>query len=120
MALGSLIWLAERRQNSLRFPLAIRPCFANGMWFALVTLTTVGYGDKAPVTRVGKAITAAWMVISLIAVSSITAGLASTFTCSCLGRRMGAFNRQPHSRVSVSLSLLEPAERSSQNEGRCA
>ena len=45
---GNLIWLAERRRNSEHFP---RPYFkgvGNGMWFALVTLTTVGYGDRAP------------------------------------------------------------------------
>ena len=44
VAVGSLIWLAERRQNSSQFSLAIRPGLANGMWFALVTLTTVDYG----------------------------------------------------------------------------
>ena len=54
VAVGSMIWLAERRQNSSQFPQAVLPGLANGMWFALVTLTTVGYGDKAPVTRVGK------------------------------------------------------------------
>ena len=80
VAVGSMIWLAERRQNSSQFPQAVLPGLANGMWFALVTLTTVGYGDKAPVTRVGKGVTAVWMVMSLIAVSSITAGLASAFT----------------------------------------
>ncbi|MGB1416778.1 MAG: transporter substrate-binding domain-containing protein [Synechococcus sp.] len=80
LTVGGLIWLAERRQNSDQFPAAAVPGVANGMWFALVTLTTVGYGDKAPVTRVGKGITALWMVVSLIAVSSITAGLASAFT----------------------------------------
>ena len=48
MVVGSLIWLAERRGNSEQFPAQPLPGIASGMWFALVTLTTVGYGDKAP------------------------------------------------------------------------
>ena len=80
LAVGSLIWLAERRRNAEQFPRAPLAGIGSGMWFALVTLTTVGYGDKAPVTRTGRGLTAAWMTISLIAVSSLTASLASAFT----------------------------------------
>ncbi|WP_353616574.1 transporter substrate-binding domain-containing protein [Synechococcus sp. A15-24] len=40
----------------------------------------VGYGDKAPITRIGRGLTAFWMVTSLIAMSSLTASLASAFT----------------------------------------
>ena len=80
MVVGSLIWLAERRGNSEQFPAQPLPGIASGMWFALVTLTTVGYGDKAPITRLGRGLTAIWMVTSLIAVSSLTASLASAFT----------------------------------------
>ena len=80
LVVGSLIWLAERRTNSEQFPRDWLPGISSGMWFALVTLTTVGYGDKAPITRTGRGITGAWMVISLIAVSSLTASLASAFT----------------------------------------
>ena len=80
MVVGSLIWLAERRSNSEQFPAQPLPGIASGMWFALVTLTTVGYGDKAPITRIGRGLTAIWMVTSLIAVSSLTASLASAFT----------------------------------------
>ena len=79
---GNLIWLAERRRNSEHFP---RPFFkgvGNGMWFALVTLTTVGYGDRAPTSRTGRTIAGVWMLMSLLALSSITAGLASAFTVS--------------------------------------
>ena len=77
---GNLIWLAERRSNHSQFPRQYVQGLGNAMWFALVTLTTVGYGDRAPVSKTGRAITALWMVISLVAVSSITAGLASAFT----------------------------------------
>ena len=80
LVVGSLIWLAEHNCNSEQFPRGWLPGISSGMWFALVTLTTVGYGDKAPITRTGRSITGAWMVISLIAVSSLTASLASAFT----------------------------------------
>ena len=65
LVVGSLIWLAERRSNSEQFPAQPLPGIASGMWFALVTLTTVGYGDKAPITRLGRGLTAIWMVTSL-------------------------------------------------------
>ena len=50
------------------------------MWFALVTLTTVGYGDKAPVTKTGKVITSLWMLMTLVAASPLTAGIATVMT----------------------------------------
>ena len=80
LVVGTFIWLAEHRQNPEQFPPKPLPGITNGMWFALVTLTTVGYGDKAPITRLGRGVTAAWMVISLVAISTLTAGLASAFT----------------------------------------
>ena len=79
---GNLIWLAEREENSQQFPPKYLSGVGNGMWFALVTLTTVGYGDRSPVSKAGQLIASVWMVISLVSVSSITAGLASAFTVS--------------------------------------
>ena len=79
---GNLIWLAERRKNTEQFPREYLHGVGNGMWFGLVTLTTVGYGDRAPLSRSGRTIAGVWMVMSLVAVSSITAGLASAFTLS--------------------------------------
>jgi polar amino acid transport system substrate-binding protein len=84
---GNLIWLAERGRNPGHFPRPYLRGLGNGMWFALVTLTTVGYGDRAPVTRFGRAVAGMWMVVALLAVSSITAGLASAFTVSLAGQR---------------------------------
>lgn len=51
----------------------------DGLWWALVTLTTVGYGDIFPITVAGKLFTAI-VVISSLGVVAIPAGLlASSF-----------------------------------------
>ena len=77
---GNLIWLAEHRRNSEEFHPRYAEGIQNGMWFALVTLTTVGYGDRSPKTKFGQLITSIWMIVALLSFSSITAGLASAFT----------------------------------------
>jgi polar amino acid transport system substrate-binding protein len=77
---GNAMWLAERKQNPEHFSRQYLPGIGNGMWFALVTLTTVGYGDRAPMTPAGRFVASIWMLISLIAVSSLIGGLASAFT----------------------------------------
>ncbi|WP_232308942.1 transporter substrate-binding domain-containing protein [Picosynechococcus sp. PCC 73109] len=77
---GNGMWLVERRHNPEEFPNQYLRGVGNGMWFALVTLTTVGYGDRSPKTPWGRFIAGVWMLISLIAVSSLIGGLASAFT----------------------------------------
>ncbi len=76
---GNLIWLAERKKNPI-FAKQYLPGVGNGMWFAIVTFTTVGYGDLTPLTRAGRMLTATWMIIALITASSMTAGIATSFT----------------------------------------
>jgi polar amino acid transport system substrate-binding protein len=93
---GNLIWLVERRHNPDHFPRQYLKGVANGTWFALVTLTTVGYGDRAPLTQAGRAIAGAWMVISLVTVSTITAGLASAFTISLSKSQSSGITKPAH------------------------
>jgi polar amino acid transport system substrate-binding protein len=84
---GNLIWLAERRKNPEQFPPDYSSGVRNGVWFALVTLTTVGYGDRTPVTKTGQLIAGIWMIITLVTVSSLTAGLASALTAAISGEK---------------------------------
>lgn len=47
----------------------------DGLWWALVTLTTVGYGDIAPITAAGRTIAVMTMIFGMIAYSLVIANL---------------------------------------------
>jgi len=82
---GTLLWLAERERSPEQFPPDPAHGIANGMWLAIVTMSTTGYGDRAPITFWGRVIAGSWMVISIIFATSMVAGIASTLTLSGLG-----------------------------------
>ncbi|PKR79747.1 ABC transporter substrate-binding protein [Brumimicrobium salinarum] len=82
---GTLLWLAERNASPDQFPHDPINGIGTGMWLALVTMSTVGYGDRAPVTLIGRIIAGSWMVISIIFATSMVAGIASTLTISSIG-----------------------------------
>ncbi len=81
---GALLWLAERKDNSEQFPPDPVNGIGNGIWLAVVTMTTVGYGDRAPITKAGRIIAGSWMIIALVTATSLVAGIASTLTVSGL------------------------------------
>lgn len=51
--------------------------FGDAWWWALTTMTTVGYGDTFPVTTTGRFIAAALMVGGIALLGTVTATLAS-------------------------------------------
>jgi len=54
--------------------------FGDGVWFALVTSATVGYGDIVPSNAAGRFIAAALMVLGLFVVGLLTGAVAERFT----------------------------------------
>jgi voltage-gated potassium channel len=54
------------------------PSVGVGIWWALQTVTTVGYGDVVPSTFAGRTIGGLVMVIGIAFISFVTAGVTST------------------------------------------
>lgn len=79
MIFGFLVWFFERRYNQNQFRKGIRGIF-DGIWWASVTMTTVGYGDKSPVSFWGRLFSVVWMFTAVIIISSFTATISSALT----------------------------------------
>lgn len=70
---GALAVLDAERTN----PDANITSFADALWWALTTMTTVGYGDRFPTTGQGRLAAAALMVGGVTLLGAVTATLAS-------------------------------------------
>ena len=68
---GSAVWLVERG-----VPEGEIGSWGDGLWWALTTLTTVGYGDHVPVTLTGRLIGAAVMIAGVAVLGGVAAGVA--------------------------------------------
>jgi voltage-gated potassium channel len=53
--------------------------FGRSLWWGMVTLTTVGYGDVVPVTFLGRLVGVTLMIIGFLSLSLVTATVASVF-----------------------------------------
>ena len=55
------------------------PTIGSGLWWAVQTVTTVGYGDVTPVTVPGRLVAALVMLVGIGFLTVITAAITSTF-----------------------------------------
>ena len=53
------------------------PAFADALWWAVATITTVGYGDFYPVTQLGRFVAAGLMIGGIAVLGIVTAAVAS-------------------------------------------
>ncbi len=68
--------------------------YADAVWWGIVTLLTVGYGDKYPTTVVGREIASILMLCGVGCVGIITAKISSIFLEQTLLNRRGRVNTQ--------------------------
>ncbi|MBC5992958.1 ion channel [Pontibacter cellulosilyticus] len=79
LIVGTIIYFVERKQNEDNFggDRSVAEGIGSGFWWAGVTMTTIGYGDKAPITFWGRAIALVWMLIAMAVTAVLTASLVS-------------------------------------------
>ena len=88
---GMLVWFFERKNNKAQFRKGYDGLW-DGFWWSAVTLTTVGYGDKAPQSKMGRAMALLLMFVGLLFISGLTASIASSLTVDQLNNSPDNFN----------------------------
>ncbi|WP_227589816.1 potassium channel family protein [Demequina pelophila] len=75
--------------------------FGDGLWWAIATITTVGYGDSVPVTGTGQAVAIALMIGGIAVLGVVTASIASW-----LVERVAAENEAEQAATRAQVELL--------------
>src|SRR5512139_2456804 len=99
LAAGIIVWAFERRRNSEMFGDGAVKGIGHGIWWSLVTMTTVGYGDKAPKTMGGRITALIWMLFSIVFISSFTASITTSLTIGELRGKVRGFDDLYNARV---------------------
>ena len=79
IVMGVAMWLAERPMRPRNHESAV-DTLHDGVYWAVVTMTTVGYGDKTPKTAAGRVIAILWMLASVALISILSTSIVSRMT----------------------------------------
>ncbi|XP_066913633.1 uncharacterized protein [Clytia hemisphaerica] len=111
---GAVGWLLETRKNTDEFSRVFHEGIFDGFWWSFVSMTTVGYGDKAPKSLSGRIFSVIWILAGITICSMLTASLTSVVTDAAdstpktleSGDKVGVLN---HRMFEVSLAIEKGA-----------
>ena len=88
MIAGVAVWFFEHRRNPAHFGGSVASGLGSAFWWSAVTMTTVGYGDKTPLTTGGRVVALIWMFTAVVVTSGLTAAITSSLTVDRLQSRV--------------------------------
>ena len=88
---GTVVWFTERKRNPDQFREGMKGV-GDGIWWSAVTMSTVGYGDKSPVTLTGRILSMIWMFTAVVVISGLTASISSSLTVHKLKTSISTFD----------------------------
>jgi voltage-gated potassium channel len=85
------------------------PSVGSGLWWAVQTVTTVGYGDHVPTTVAGRLVAAGVMLFGIGFLTVITAAITSTFVARSRGHVATAATVEAFRQIDERLERIEAA-----------
>jgi voltage-gated potassium channel len=85
------------------------PTIGTGLWWAVQTVTTVGYGDDVPTTVVGRLVAAAVMLFGIGLLTVTTAAITSTFVAQSRREVANAVTVEQFRQIDQRLERIEAA-----------
>ena len=102
---GTTVWHLEGDRPGTTFR-----SWGDGIWWALTTLTTVGYGDHVPATTSGRVVAAMIMIMGVGVLGAVAAVVALIFASSVARREeriLEAEGRSLEARLEARLDTLD-------------
>ena len=85
------------------------PSIGSGLWWAVQTVTTVGYGDDVPTTVGGRLVAATVMLFGIGFLTVITASITSTFVAQSRREVANAATLEQFRQIDERLERIEAA-----------
>lgn len=82
--ISHLVWLCEHRVNEDMWPKDYKKGMWESFWWTISTLLVGGADNKGPVGVGGRIVAIAWMLLSIVLVSLLTASFTTTLTINTL------------------------------------
>jgi|TARA_X000000950_G_scaffold76226_1_gene95471 voltage-gated potassium channel len=109
---SSMMYLAEYEAQPENFQ-----SIPHTMWWSMITLTTVGYGDVSPVTGIGKIVGAFTALMGVCAVALLTGIVASAFS-NQMARREAIFEAEVNAAMADGVITEDEADHIEDLRGR--